>query len=251
MLAMDSRLSADSVRALDQLRQRLAQLSTGIALLREELSTHTLPSSMQLHSAAQLLSYTLSQYNEAYTSHRKFLTEAHAYPIPTYPGLGEGAGAGRTGLTEEEGRGALEYILRKKLEPRCEAWVDSHVAEHADGDKMRDLWKWAGRESVEFLQDFAEKGVFEADFTIRELEAGVDSVQTGMKRKLEGQVEEESEDEDMDKVVEDVGDEKGAWDGGEPGVEIGVKGLSIEEMLNVLTTAAVHVGADSTGGLRM
>lgn len=252
---MDTKLPPESLRALDQLRQRLAQLTTGIASLRKDLSAHTLPTYPQLHSAAQLLSYTLTQYNEAYTAHKKFLTEAHAYPLPTYPGLGEAAAGGRSGLSEEEGRGALEYVLRKKLEPRCEVWIDAHVeprGKKEEGkEEVRELWKWAGSESVGVLRKFVEKGHFEADFTVAEMESGVDEVKTGLRRKLEGQLEEDSEDEDMEK--EDEEDEqavRGVWDGGEPGIEIETKGLGMDEWLNILSTAGVHSTSGGAGGTR-
>lgn len=116
------------------------------------------------------------------------LNRTVAYPSPNYPGR-----------TQE---GLLGQLLRKKLEPHVETWVDEGRAIH-DGDEGEDvaeLWAWSqewiGTRVATYILDEAGD-----NYTIEERKGGVENVNTGLRRKLD---EDESEEEDEDSM-EDVG----------------------------------------------
>ena len=152
------------------------------------------------------------------SSHRQLLSTAHAYPLPNFPGH-----------THE---GLAQQLLRKKLDPRAENWIDGnlHPEKHETADtskstgdvvllkseEMRELWDWAGPTSNSMLREFVEEEVFEDEYTIAEREYGIEKVVTGLKRKLGGyekddeEEDDEGEAEDGDKMEEDVGPDASA-----------------------------------------
>ena len=145
---------------------------------------------------------------ETFDSHRQFLKEAHAYPLTNFPGH-----------TQE---GLLGQLLRKKLEPGVENWVEEYTTgrkkeggeEHVNGveptdgssdSELRELWAWAAPTSAGIVGPMLEEdGAFADDFTIAEREAGVEDVVTGLKRKLDGESDEDEDDEGDEDKMEDV-----------------------------------------------
>ena len=136
---------------------------------------------------------------ETYNQHAALLRQAHAYPLTSYPGH-----------THEA---LLGQLLRKKLEPGAEKWIEDHTTppttEAGQGMKaedLRELWQWAGPTSQRIIGPMLEEdGAFGDDFTIAEREDGVENVVTGLRRKLDGESEDEDEeDEEGGEKMEDV-----------------------------------------------
>lgn len=126
--------------------------------------------------------------------HAELFNKVVVYPSTNYPGR-----------TQEN---ILGQLLRKKLEPPVERLVEDGLAtEAAEASKSQDeekLWEWArawlGQRVGQFLTEEMED-----DFTADERAAGVDTVNTGLRRKLDyGNDDDDDEDEDGD----EEGDEK-------------------------------------------
>lgn len=189
-----------------------------------------------LQSSAQALSFNLQQLSETFQSQRLFLKEAHAYPLGNFPGL-----------TQKD---LLEQLLRKKLEPTSEAWVENHTtkyetSEHGSGlssQELRGLWTWAAPASAGIVRPMLEDdGAFEDDFTIAEREAGIDSVVTGLRRKLdEGEAEDDDEDGDESMAMEEV---VPTANGGNNAVEVGIDpalpAIPLDGMLRFMSKGAL------------
>lgn len=104
-------------------------------------------------------------------------------------------------------------MVRKKLDPKAEAWIDESVnvsKEDDNGDSaglgdedLRDLWSSAKSIQQEIFARLTEDQVWDDDFTIQERENGVKNVVTGLKRDLD-EDEDEDEDRDEDAMDEDT-----------------------------------------------
>ena len=195
-----------------------------------------------LQSSSQALSFNLQQLMDTFNGHAQFLKEAHAYPLPNFPGH-----------TQEA---LLGQLLRKKLEPRVEDWIDEHTIKHdkeealsngaaaATGgmtkEEMRDLWTWAGQTSSSIVRPMLdEDGAFGDDYTIAEREAGVESVVTGLRRKLDGDSEGEDQNEagdDASEKMEDVMSSTGVLAEADAGIDPAVPTLPLESVLRFIST---------------
>ncbi|KJX99688.1 RNA polymerase II mediator complex component Med8 like protein [Zymoseptoria brevis] len=191
-------LPPEHFKALDQLRLRLSQLSTSIGLLRNELEREQpLPTWPELQTAASSLGSNLQNLAATLSSQRQLFSSEHAYPLPDFPGH-----------TQE---GLLQQLLRKKLDPKAEAWI----SESLEGDKKTQngtaeeqatlssedtmaLWSWAGNAIGEMRTEMEDSGSFRDDYTLAERQAGISSVITGIKRKLGRDMDSEEEDDDED-----------------------------------------------------
>lgn len=223
-------LAPDQLRALDQLRSRLAQLSETLGNTVRDIHAHDpLPTWPQMQSLQMSLSFTLNQVHETLKRNAKLLKEAHVYPTSSFPG-------------HKESELAF-LLLRKKLAPPGEAWLEEMTdGFHADGPdgydskESEDLWSWAMGCSQDVVGPMLESEDFGGPFTFAEVEDGVENVRTGLKRKL---YEEESGDEgdgEDEKMEEDsMPEEK------EEGVDPEMKPLPMEGVLRFVTTGAVPV----------
>ena len=145
----------------------------------------------------------MAQLMATFESHKEFLKAAHTYPLTTFPGH-----------TQEH---MLGMLMRKKLEPRVEDWIDEYtkksLAPQANGiqadsrepkdywaglkiEEWDDLWNSAGPVNAGIVGGFMENEDFEDDFTTTEREDGVENVATGLRRKLYEDSDEEEGDED-------------------------------------------------------
>ena len=174
---------------------------------------------------------------DTFNGHRQFLQEAHAYPLTNFPGH-----------TQEN---LLGQLLRKKLEPGVEDWVDVHTTKVDDApvnglgrDEMKELWNWAAPASAGIVGPMLEEGgEFEDDFTIAEREAGVETVVTGLERRLDGDEEEDEGDEDdeydeegdkMEDVMPSV-----KKDDGEKGIDPTLPAMPVDSVLRFTTTGVI------------
>ena len=87
-----------------------------------------------LHSLTQILAQNLTSLSTQMQTNSPLLASTAIYPVPLYPG--------------REKEGILNQLLRKKLEPGVEEWVEQgqKIAEEVVGDdaaEWKDLWEWA------------------------------------------------------------------------------------------------------------
>lgn len=192
-----------------------------------------------LQTTAQVLSFNLAQLSETFSTHSQFLKEAHAFPLPNFPGH-----------TQEA---LLQQLLRKKLEPRGEEWIDTYSKDAGEGLKtqeLKELWGWAGKTSNGIVGPMLdEEGAFQDDFTIAEKEEGIENVVTGLRRKMwESDDEDEDEDGDDDKM-EDVmpsSNGKDKEDAAEEGFDTSLPPLPLESVLRLVTTGRLPNGTGRT-----
>ena len=116
------------------------------------------------------------------------------YPSTNYPGR-----------TQE---GLLGQLLRKKLEPQVETWVEQGLAAETDvngvakaGENEEELWSWAqdwiGMRVAKYAMEEAGD-----NYTVEERENGIENVNTGLRRRFDE--DESSDEEDEDEEMEDV-----------------------------------------------
>lgn len=154
------------------------------------------PPRSSLHTASQIISQNLSSVDHLLSTNAPLLSSVIAHPLPTYPG--------------REQELVLHTLLRKKLEPHVEDWVESGRIAGVEATKREEglegimgLWEWAGMAANE---EARKHDWDEAEFTLEEREGkgGVDGVVTG----LRGRMGEESEDEEDGESGEGKGKEK-------------------------------------------
>ncbi|CAK4031602.1 Mediator of RNA polymerase II transcription subunit 8 [Lecanosticta acicola] len=182
-------LPPDHIRALDQLRTRLSQLATSLRLLLDHLQNHNpLPTWPSLQADASTVGVNLAELADVLNSQRQLFSAMHAYPLPNYPGP-----------TQEN---ILQGLLRKKLDPRAEAWIDDSLKSETGGhtsdallsdEQMEEIWESAKPLSREIIAPMLEEEIFEDDYTIEERAKGVENVVTGIKR-----IDEEDDGDAMD-----------------------------------------------------
>lgn len=118
------------------------------------------------------------------------------YPLPQFPGR-----------TQEN---LLGQLLRKKLEPNVEDWVEKGraVATEAMEDsqaaglkkqEMLDLWSWAGMAANEQ----ARKHTWGGNYTLEEKEGGIENVVTGLCRQLKENPDDSSDEEEAEEAKDD------------------------------------------------
>lgn len=87
----------------------------------------------------------------------------------------------------------MNQLLRKKLEPHVEDWVEEGRAageKLEDREEVTELWQWAMMAANEEARKHEWDG---AEYTLEEREMGVENVVTGLRR---GVYEESSSDEE-------------------------------------------------------
>lgn len=150
-----------------------------------------------LQSLATIISQNLLSVSQHLSTHHDLFASIAVYPLPEFPGS-----------TQEN---LLGQLLRKKLEPNVEDWVEQGrktATEVREGQKglteegLVELWDWAGRAANEE----ARKREWGDDFTLEEREMGVENVITGLRRKLDQDDEESDEEEEEGEGEKDVSD---------------------------------------------
>ena len=170
--------------------------------------------SQSIHNATALLTSKTQQIAQLLSSHRDFFARARAYPLPDFPDLAH--------------ENVVGQLLRKKLQPGVEDWMDEGRRERADmiarivkkpssGDDaaregggeadperkiqgLDELWQEAPRMAAEAFG----KMPWGSDYTVADREAGVENVETGLRRKLrvKGDNEEVDEDDEDEEVMD-------------------------------------------------
>jgi len=188
-------------------------------------------------------------------THSELFEKMVAYPSTNFPGR-----------TQE---GLLGQLLRKKLEPGVERWVEEGRAmamptsqagngQAEPGDDLEEKWKEA--------RDFIGERIARAavthrrdEYTAEEREMGIENVNTGLQRpmKLRGDEgdsesdEDESEDEEMEdvQVVRDGAGGLKLEIGIEPKGVNGGKVKSLDEIVRFMTTGLVPEDEVQVGGM--
>jgi mediator of RNA polymerase II transcription subunit 8, fungi type len=119
------------------------------------------------------------------------------YPLPQFPGR-----------TQEH---ILQQLLRTKLEPEVDDWVErgqdiaqkglTESSYRLSNNDLDELWEWAP-------QDASKEGMKQkwgADYTLAEIQMGVDKIKTGLERELK--VPEDDNEEAME-YEEEEGEEE-------------------------------------------
>ena len=135
----------------------------------------------------------------------------------------------------------LQQLLRTRLEPAVDDWIEhgQNVAQEilntdlSGGlDKeLQQLWEWAPSAATKQ----AQKQKWGADYTLAEIESGIENVVTGLKRTLtipEEADSDEAEDEDED---EEDDDDDGEEDENED-VEMAGFGINVKSVESGLLT---------------
>ncbi|GJC88392.1 mediator of RNA polymerase II transcription subunit 8 [Colletotrichum liriopes] len=196
-------ISADEFKAIEQTRQRLFQLSNSIQGLKVDvLKSNSLPPPSSLQAQSQILLRNLQSLLETLTENTHVFQHLHVFPDVAYPGRVH--------------ENILLQLLRKKLEPGVEEWVErgreatrelrasSSEGGGAGEVGLEDVWRGVREWTVERVQRYVLEEAGDV-YTEEERERGVENVRTGLTRSLE-------DDEDDD---EEESDEEGG--GGEDG----------------------------------
>ncbi|KAI9640497.1 mediator of RNA polymerase II transcription subunit 8 [Ciborinia camelliae] len=171
-----------------------ALLQEDLKALEQTLRTFTCFSSIMTSSS--ILSTNIQSVTDHLAANSDILSRIVAFPSTNFPGR-----------TQEA---LLLQLLRKKLEPQVEAWVDEGRNLQIDnveaGDNQGDIeetWKWAAEWIGPRIGEYAlnEGG---DEYTVEEREIGVENVNTGLKDEEESD-EEDEEEEDDDEVMEGMG----------------------------------------------
>ncbi|KFY76554.1 hypothetical protein V499_03845 [Pseudogymnoascus sp. VKM F-103] len=182
-------LNSDEMRAIDQTRTRLDQLTKSIGALKNDiLRSPVMPpiDSIQVHST--ILAQSLKNITDHLSKHSDLFAQTVVYPSTNFPGR-----------TQE---GLVGQLLRKKLEPSAESWVEEGRAlgktENVGGGQDEDL-----DELWSFAKDYVLPQVAKAAQLSR---SSLDDIYA------ESDEEEEEEEEEGD---EEGGEKKHAYgDGG-------------------------------------
>ena len=107
-------------------------------------------------------------------------------------------------------------------------------------DDLAELWNWAGPAESQVLRQMLEDGDFEDDFTTAEREAGIETVATGLRRKLDGGSSDDDEDDDIEGKVNTPESDEMQVDPVPPAVDLSRPVLPLENVLRFLSTGDVH-----------
>ena len=177
-----------------------------------------------LHSLSQIISQNLTSVSAHLTTHAPLLSSLVAYPLPSYPGRDQ--------------EPVLNQLLRKKFEPHVEDWVEEgrlageEVVKEGGGrgrDEVIELWEWAGMAANEQ----ARKHEWGGDYTLEEIEGGIENVVTGLRdEESDEESDEEKEGEQEDKAGAPSAEGEG-HENKKP-EEGGGRSLSMNDMLRFL-----------------
>ncbi|RDL38781.1 uncharacterized protein BP5553_03121 [Venustampulla echinocandica] len=206
-------LTQEDFKALEQTRQRLYQLTNNIASLKADVGRSNplpqwsapsprspIPSPHPRRSLPDTDHAMLSYIGRL--SRPRRLSWIVVYPATNYPGR-----------TQEA---LLGQLLRKKLEPSVESWVEEARAiqtgagEPVKNEDDEELWGWAADWVLQRMAEYIHSEIPD-NFTAEERAAGVDNVNTGLKRKLDKKkpktIQEEEDDDDDEDEDEDEDEE--------------------------------------------
>ncbi|KAL2074041.1 hypothetical protein VTL71DRAFT_7819 [Oculimacula yallundae] len=189
-------LNQEDVKALEQVRQRVFQLTNNIASLKADvLRSNPLPPWNSLQTSASILASNIESLTTTMSKNVDLLNRTVVYPSTNYPGRSQ--------------EGVLTQLLRKKLEPGVESWVEeARTTQISVAETSTAISEKENEELLEFARDWIGPRIKTyitedaGDYTIEERERGIENVNTGLRRKLDEAL---SDDSDDDEEMEDVG----------------------------------------------
>ncbi|KXH37142.1 RNA polymerase II mediator complex component Med8 [Colletotrichum simmondsii] len=221
-------ITADEFKAIEQTRQRLFQLSNSIQGLRMDvLKSNPLPPPASLQAQSQILLRNLQSLLETLTENTHVFQHLHVFPDVAYPGRVH--------------ENILLQLLRKKLEPGVEEWVERGrettrelrgganaapppsssdgsstvgigggpgIAGNGGEAQLEAVWRDVRAWTVERVQKYVLEEAGDV-YTEDERRMGVENVRTGLRRGLE-----EDDEDDDDEDDEEESDEEGGGGGG-------------------------------------
>ncbi|KAI5865715.1 mediator of RNA polymerase II transcription complex subunit 8-domain-containing protein [Durotheca rogersii] len=195
-------LSPEELKAVEQTRQRLSQISESIASVKAGIfASNPLPQLSSLQASADILQHNLRMLLEINSQHNELFSRIAVHPSTNFPGR-----------TQES---ILLQLLRKKPEPDIATAMDegrrvvagltspAHVAGEAASSEdaakeLEDKWTAANSFLQKRLYDYLTKEDNDP-YTKEERELGIENVRAGLRRPLEEDEEDEDEDEDEEK----------------------------------------------------
>ncbi|KAM3084459.1 mediator of RNA polymerase II transcription subunit 8 [Clarireedia jacksonii] len=186
-------LRQEDLKALDQTRQRLIQLTSNIASLKADFQKGApLPEYSSVMTSSSILTTNIKSMTDHLSAHGDTLSRIVAFPSTNFPGR-----------TQE---GLLLQLLRKKLEPQVETWVDEGrnlqidgLAEEGKDGNLEETWKWAAEWIGPRIREYALNEAGD-EYTAEERESGVENVNTGLRDEEESD-EDDEDTEDGDQVM--------------------------------------------------
>ncbi|RYP19820.1 hypothetical protein DL767_009569 [Monosporascus sp. MG133] len=210
-------LSQEELKAVEQSRQRLIQLSNSIGSLKASVyNSNPLPSLDSLQASADILQHNLRYLLDIVTQHNDLFSRVAVHPSTNFPGR-----------TQE---GILLQLLRKKPEPDVAAAMDegrerleavslaaSAMASSRDPDspaaaaaararraqttaRLEETWDAARKACIARVMRYATEEDHDP-YTEEEHAAGVENVRTGLRRPPDGPYADEDDDEEEDDVM--------------------------------------------------
>ncbi|KAK3337290.1 mediator complex, subunit Med8 [Cercophora scortea] len=221
-------LAPEELKQLEMMRNRYLQLNNSLDSLLQNVSTsQPLPSRESLQASASILQHNLKSIQDITNDNAELFQRVTVHPSTNFPGR-----------TQEH---ILLQLLRKKLEPNVETWVEEarNAARSAGIDasklgtgKVRGGGGYGEEDdddygvdqgdapSDPFDEEWADirdacfegiKGYIETQarepYTAAEREIGTENVRTGLKRSLDDESDEEDEDDSENESSEDEDDD--------------------------------------------
>ncbi|KAK8058788.1 RNA polymerase II mediator complex component Med8 [Apiospora phragmitis] len=209
-------ISPEELKAVEQTRQRLFQLSNSIGSLKHDvLTSHPLPNLDSLQASADILQHNISSLLDIIASkdNREAFSRIVVHPSTNFPGR-----------TQE---GILYQLLRKKAEPGVEASLDEGrktfrelCAAPPRPTAPRPLtrrrcartWstKWLAARDYMLNERIPTYMTKEAPqpFSEEEVEMGIENVRTGLRQKVEMVDDPDSDDDGEEEDDEGAGENK-------------------------------------------
>jgi mediator of RNA polymerase II transcription subunit 8 len=185
--------SPAEMKALEQTRQRIAQLSSNIASLKLDiLRTTPLPTWESLETTASIIGHNLQSLSAHLAAHNELFQQTVVYPCTNYPG--------------REQEMLLGQLLRKKVEPGVEDWIEEGKREgtsEGEGHKedLSEFWNeaqdWLAERVLTFVRDEQNQ-----EYTKDEIAMGIENVNTGLRDQFES--DEDAMDEDDEEVKDEL-----------------------------------------------
>ncbi|MCJ1233265.1 mediator of RNA polymerase II transcription subunit 8 [Varicellaria rhodocarpa] len=235
-------LTPSAIKTLEQTRQRLSLLNNSLIAFQASIVQHDpLPEWTSFKSSATIISQSLASLSTHLSTNAPLLSRMAVYPLPSFPGR-----------TQE---GLLQQLLRKKLEPGVEEWVeegrrgggvgmDDKEDEGGEGEgggggkvdmgkkeegALTELWAWAGGAANEEARMYVWGGGGEG--------GSGDEEEDSEEGEGEGE-EQEEEGEGEDGDVMDI-DSGGVGKGGE---KVALVPVPVAEVLRFMMTGVVPRG---------
>ncbi|KAK5631683.1 hypothetical protein RRF57_007397 [Xylaria bambusicola] len=192
-------LSQEELKAVEQTRQRLSQLSSSLNSLKNDIFiSNPLPNLDSLQASADILNHNVHAILEILAQNNALFSRVAIHPSTNFPGR-----------TQEN---ILLQLLRKKPEPDVEATIDKgrqtlatmplpgnaglDAAAHSNKEKeaaLSEIWGTTRNACQERIAEYVvnEEGDY---FTAEEHEIGIENVRTGLQRNFEDEYEDEDEE---------------------------------------------------------